>query len=249
MIAGATMMRTRVWVAVLIFGWGAGVLAGQTTPAGAADPMAGMDMGQEKTASKDAAKPMDMEMCRKMCKCMDMEMGNNKSKGMDMNMDMGKEKSMSMGMGHDMKMDQAKPGAAAGPLKITFGDKSAEWTAAALAALPHTTLTVFNAHTKANQTYTGVALIELLAKLGVPDKPHGGDLRLYLVAVGADGYEAVYSLAEINPDVHDGTVIVADTLDGKGLAASGPLQLVATGEKRPARWVRNLVAIRVLTAQ
>jgi len=44
-------------------------------------------------------------------------------------------------------------------------------------------------------------------------------------------------------------VIVADTLDGKSLADSGPFQLVATGEKRPARWVRNLVAIRVMTAE
>jgi hypothetical protein len=43
--------------------------------------------------------------------------------------------------------------------------------------------------------------------------------------------------------------MVADTLDGKPLADNGPLQLVATGEKRPARWVRNLAAVRVLTAE
>jgi hypothetical protein len=49
--------------------------------------------------------------------------------------------------------------------------------------------------------------------------------------------------------VYDGTVIVADAMDGKALADSGPLQLISTDEKRPARWVRNLVAIRVLTAQ
>jgi hypothetical protein len=137
----------------------------------------------------------------------------------------------------------------AGPLKISFGDKSAEWTPATLAALPHKTVTVFNEHAKANQSYSGVPLIDLLTRLGVPDKPHGKDLRLYLLAEGSDGYEAVYSVAEVNPDVHSATVIVADTLDGKPLADSGPLQLVATGEKRPARWVRNLVAVRVLTAQ
>jgi hypothetical protein len=45
--------------------------------------------------------------------------------------------------------------------------------------------------------------------------------------------------------VHDGTVLVADSKDGKTMATTGPFQLVATGEKRPARWVRNLVAIRV----
>jgi hypothetical protein len=146
------------------------------------------------------------------------------------------------------EMAQAKT-APAGPLKITFGEKSAEWTAATLAPLPHKTLNVYNEHAKANQTYTGVELIDLLAKLGVPEKPRGKEFRLYLVAEGSDGYQVVYSIGEVTPDVHDGDVIVADTIDGKPLAGSGPLQLVATGEKRPARWVRNLVAIRVMTAQ
>jgi hypothetical protein len=147
------------------------------------------------------------------------------------------------------EMMHDKPMPPAGPLKITFGDKSAEWTAGTLAALPHATLTVFNEHAKANQTYSGVPLIDLLMKLGIPDKPRGKDFRLYIVAEGSDGYAVVYSIGEITPDVHDGTVMVADSLDGKPLPGNGPLQLVATGEKRPARWVRNLAAIRVLTAQ
>ena len=147
------------------------------------------------------------------------------------------------------EMDHPGVKVPAGPLKMAFGDKSAEWTPATLAALPHIAITVFNAHANANQAYTGVPLIELLTRLGVPGKPHGKDLRLYLVAEGSDGYKAVYSVAEVNPDVHDATVIVADTLDRKPLAESGPLELVATGEKRPACWVRNLVAVQVLTAE
>jgi hypothetical protein len=143
----------------------------------------------------------------------------------------------------------ARPAPAAGPLKISYGDKSAEWTAATLAALPHTTLTLYNEHSKANQTYSGVPLIDLLTKLGVPDKPRGKELRLYLVAEGSDGYQVVYSLGEVTPDIHDGTVMVADAEDGKPIENDGPLKLVATGEKRPARWVRNLVAVRVLAAQ
>jgi hypothetical protein len=135
------------------------------------------------------------------------------------------------------------------PMKITFGDKTATWTPATLAPLPHKTLTVYNIHIKANQTFSGVPLIDLLTRLGVPDKPHGKDLQLYLVAQGADGYKVVYSMAEVNPDVHDATVIVADTLDGKPIADIGPLQLVASEEKRPARWVRGLILIRVLTAE
>ena len=155
---------------------------------------------------------------------------------------------MPMG-GMDMDHGTGKPSVPAGPLKITFGDKSAEWTPATLAALPHKTITVFNEHAKINQTYTGVPLIDLLTRLGVPDKPHGKDLRLYLVAEGSDGYKAVYSVAEVNPDVHDATVIVADALEGKPLADDGPLKLVAIGEKRPARWVRNLLAVQVLAVE
>ncbi|MGO9337408.1 MAG: biotin/lipoyl-binding protein, partial [Terracidiphilus sp.] len=55
--------------------------------------------------------------------------------------------------------------------------------------------------------------------------------------------------AKVTPDVHDGTVMVADTMDGKPIGATGPMQLVTTGEKRPARWVHNLVATRVRTAE
>ncbi len=149
-----------------------------------------------------------------------------------------------------MPMGEAHtPATPAGPLKIIFGDKSATWTAATLAALPHISVAVHNEHTKADETYSGVPLIALLTPLGVSDKPRGKELRLYVVAAGSDGYEVVYSIGEITPDVHDATVIVADTEDGKPIAADGPLKLVATGEKRPARWVRNLVAIDVKTAE
>ena len=153
------------------------------------------------------------------------------------------------GMSAEHRMGMGKPAVPAGPLKIKFGDKSAEWTPTQLAALPHQTVTVFNEHAKASPTYSGVLLIELLKPLGVVEKPHGKDFRLYLVAEGSDGYQVVYSVGEVTPDIHDGTVLVADAMDGKGLGDNGPLQLVATGEKRPARWVRNLVAIRVKTAE
>ncbi|MFY9854611.1 MAG: hypothetical protein WAK26_12120 [Terracidiphilus sp.] len=146
--------------------------------------------------------------------------------------------------------EMGKPMAAAGPLKILFGDKSAEWTPATLATLPHQTVTVVNSHTKASLTYSGVPLIELLKPLGVPEKLMGKQLRLYLVAQGSDGYEAVYSLAEVTPAMSSATVIVADTLGGNPLLADkGPLQLVTTGDKALARCVRNLVAVRVLAAE
>jgi hypothetical protein len=154
----------------------------------------------------------------------------------------GQSQPMPMGEMH-------KPAPAAGPLKISFATKTSEWTPASLAALPHLSVTVHNEHTKADETYSGVPLIALLTPLGVSDKPHGKDLRLYVVAAGSDGYEVVYSIGEITPDVSTATVIVADSEDGKPIANDGPLKLVATSEKRPARWVRNLAAIRVMTPE
>jgi hypothetical protein len=142
-----------------------------------------------------------------------------------------------------------QPAGPANVLKITVGAQSAEFTPEKLAALPHTTLTVFNGHAKANQTYSGVPLIDILKPLGVTDQPKGKDFRFYIEAAGSDGYFVVYSIAEITPFIHDGTVLVADTVDGKPLSENGPFQLVATGEKHPARWVRNLVAIRVKPAE
>jgi hypothetical protein len=146
----------------------------------------------------------------------------------------------------EMKMDQ---GPLSTSLSISFAGKSESFTPAEFAALPHVTLTAFNGHLKANQNYSGVPLIALLARLGVSQSPHGKELGLYVVAEGADGYKAVYSIGEVTPDVHDATVIVADGVDGKPLGPTGAFQLVASGEKRPARWVRNLAAIRVLPAQ
>ncbi|HEV2488094.1 MAG TPA: hypothetical protein VGT08_21410 [Terracidiphilus sp.] len=175
----------------------------------------------------------------------DMSQGANQTKSSDpgAGMDMGH----CGGMGHCAELvGKTLP---AGAMRIAFGGKSADWTPATLAALPHKTVTVHNEHTKADETYSGVPLMDLLTRLGVPAKSMGKAMGFYLVAVGSDGYKAVYSLAEVNPDVHDATVIVADTQDGKVLQTAGPLELIATGDKRPTRWVRNLVAVRVLTAQ
>jgi len=146
-------------------------------------------------------------------------------------------------------MQMGKPAVRSTALTITFGDKAATWSPEALAALPHVSLTAFNEHAKANQTYSGIPVMALLKPLGVPDKPHGKDLRLYLVAEGADGYGAAFAVAEVNPDVHVGNVIVADSMDGKPLGDDGVFKLVLDGEKRPARWVRNLAIIKVRSAE
>jgi hypothetical protein len=134
------------------------------------------------------------------------------------------------------------------PLKIHYGKKSAEWTAPKLAQLPHETIQATNERTQARETYSGVPLMALLVELGVPQKLKGKDFRLYLVAEGRDGAKVVYSLGEVSPDVHDGSVLLADSIDGKPLTESGPIELVCSGERRPARWVRGVVSIKVQSA-
>lgn len=106
-----------------------------------------------------------------------------------------------------------------------------------------------NPHTKTDETYQGVELSVLLARLDAPMGPklRGKALAMYVVAEGADKYRAVYSLAEVDPDFHAGTVIVADREDGQPIAKDGPFKLVNTEDKRPARWVRNLASIRLST--
>jgi hypothetical protein len=120
-------------------------------------------------------------------------------------------------------------------------------TAEALQSLPQQTVRVHNPHTKADETYQGVELSLLLARLDAPLGPklRGKALSMYVVAEGTDKYRALYSLAEVDPTFHTGTVIVADREDGQPIAKDGPFKLVNTEDKRPARWVRNLASIQL----
>ena len=121
-----------------------------------------------------------------------------------------------------------------------------------LKALPHTSVTFHNPHTNADETYSGVRLADLLRKIGAPLGPdlHGTALANYVIGTGSDGYKAVLALGEVDSSFHPGEVIVADTMDGKPLDAhNGPLKLVVTEDKRPARAVRNLVSIELKSAQ
>jgi hypothetical protein len=134
---------------------------------------------------------------------------------------------------------------------IGTGGLRGVFTLATLLQYPQTTVTIHDHHTNADETYSGVPLIDLLAKLGVP---HGADLKgkalgTYVVATGSDGYKSVVALGELDPEFHPGVVLIADTMDGKPLDKAGPFRLVVTEDKRPARSVRNLVKVEVRTAE
>ena len=118
---------------------------------------------------------------------------------------------------------------------------------AEIRALPHVDVKVHNGHTNTDETYSGVPLVVLLAKVDAPlgENLRGKALTNYVVATGSDGYSVLLSLAEVDPMFHDGQIVVADSRDGQPLTTSGPYQLIVSEDKRPARWVRNLVSIAV----
>jgi hypothetical protein len=133
----------------------------------------------------------------------------------------------------------------------TYEGKTLTLSPEELAALPHKSVSVFNAHSKANETYSGVPLADLLSKVGVPlgESVRGRVFLTGVVASGVDGYGVLYSLAEVDPSIHTGDVIVADTVDGKKLDKDGAFKMVSSEERRPARWVRNLASISVLKVE
>ena len=131
-------------------------------------------------------------------------------------------------------------GEIAKPLKLTAED---------LAQLPHTRV-----HAKAHDVegdYDGVLLSVLMRALGAPsgDALRGPSLALYVRIRGADGYTAVFALGELDASIGNANVILADRRDGQPLdAKEGPFRVIAVADRRPARWVRQVVAIDVLKA-
>jgi hypothetical protein len=146
-------------------------------------------------------------------------------------------------------MEHSAPSTPSTHLTIkTYEGKTLTLSPDELAALPHKSVSVLNAHSKANETYSGVPLADLLSKVGVPlgENVRGKLFMIGVVAEGMDNYRVLYSLAEVDPAIHTGDVIVADTLDGQKLTKDGAFKMVSSEEKRPARWVRNLTSISVI---
>ena len=75
----------------------------------------------------------------------------------------------------------------------------------------------------------------------------GANVASYVVFSASDGYRAVFSLAELDPELTDSQVIVADRVDGNPLLADdGPLRIVAPKDLAGARSIRMLEKIEVV---
>ncbi|MFC5409322.1 molybdopterin-dependent oxidoreductase [Larkinella bovis] len=119
--------------------------------------------------------------------------------------------------------------------------------AADLKAMPHTQVTGKDRDGKEHQ-YAGVPLADLLKQAGATlgAELRGKNLMKYVVVKAADGYEALYALPELDPEFATRTILLADSIDGTPFPAGvGPYRIVVPGEKKPARWVREVKSIEV----
>lgn len=104
-------------------------------------------------------------------------------------------------------------------------------------------------HDGTEAEYEGVELYELLRRVDVPFRENlrGAALRMGVLVKAADGYAALFSLAELDPDMNGKKIFLADRSNGAQLGTGqGPLRLIVAEEKRPARWVREVVELEVV---
>jgi DMSO/TMAO reductase YedYZ molybdopterin-dependent catalytic subunit len=120
-----------------------------------------------------------------------------------------------------------------------------------LQALPRKRLTVTD-DKGTRVTYDGVPVVDLLRRAGAPlgAQLRGVRMRSYVIVEASDGYHAVFALPEFDPDFTDRVIILADRRDGRALPSpEGPFRVIVEGEKRHARWVREVTNLDVEQAQ
>lgn len=96
--------------------------------------------------------------------------------------------------------------------------------------------------------YTGVLLSTLLADSGTTTgkELRGENLTKYVIVEASDGYQVIFSLAELDAEFSDNKIILADTIDSTPLApADGPFRIIVQNDKRPARCIKQVNSIRV----
>jgi hypothetical protein len=103
-----------------------------------------------------------------------------------------------------------------------------------------------------NHTYKGVILSTILQKAGVTlgKDLRGENLTKYVQVEASDGYQVVFALAELDKDFTDRMIILADEVDGKLLLpGDGPFRIIVQDEKKPARCIKQVTAIKISYAK
>ena len=89
-----------------------------------------------------------------------------------------------------------------------------------------------------SRAYTGVSLWTLLNTIGIvrDASRHNPLVSMYVLAIGRDGYRAVFSLAELDPDLGAQVVLVAHRVDGDPISqpGGGPARLITPDDRKPS---------------
>jgi len=132
-------------------------------------------------------------------------------------------------------------------LRIHDGKEWKELDSAVWEKLPRTEVKSI-ARDKAERTYSGVALAEILKTIPVPagDTLRGPEMDRVVVVKAADGYKVSFSLAELDASFRKQSLIMADQVDGKPLDEhEGKRMLVCADDLRHSRWIRQITEIVV----
>jgi DMSO/TMAO reductase YedYZ molybdopterin-dependent catalytic subunit len=131
---------------------------------------------------------------------------------------------------------------------VGIGKPEVTLDAAALAAMPRTTVQA-GAHGAVPTAWEGVSMLELLRRADAPldQALRGRPLASFVRVTASDGYQVVFSLAELDSAFGATKVILADRHEGKPLdAKDGPFRLIVPGDSRPARWEHGVISIEVV---
>ena len=129
----------------------------------------------------------------------------------------------------------------------TEGGKPTVLARVDIEALPH--IKVAASVSGTSTTFEGVALEAVLEKAGVEfgQTLKGKRLASCLLVEAADGYRVVIALPELDPAFTDKQVVLAFLKDGKPLDdKEGPYRIVIPDEKRMARWVLQVTALKIV---
>jgi hypothetical protein len=129
-------------------------------------------------------------------------------------------------------------GAVPTPLTLTAED---------LAKMPRATATL--ASDGSTDTYEGVLLYDILIKAGWQFGHVMGGKRAptCLVATGKDGFQAVFALAEIDPQFSGVKVLIADKENGLPLPDRyKPFRVISPQDKMRARSIYSLVKLEIV---
>ncbi len=142
------------------------------------------------------------------------------------------------------------PGAAFSQSLVVKGPdgKSRIIAQAEMSAMPRIRLNITQHDQR--RVFDGVALSSLLELVGAPlgKALRGRELADIVLVTASDGYQVVLALAEADPAMQTKQVILADRMDDRPLPPDhGPFQLIVEGDTRPARAVRMVQSIELMS--